>query len=162
MMNEVILELRSLLQTSMGSRCTAYYAGNVALPMKNELPCVIVREHRTSVDRSSTAKDRYRFKVSVLVVTDIVTSFNEAGLTNRIVESRQKLRKIMEEGDTDGAPKADTVLGCLMKQANLRGVSFIYNQTPEVNYDVESPGEFFYVAAEVTLDLLSDSVSRKA
>lgn len=161
-MNDVVKEVRDLLQTSMGTRCLAYYAGNIGLPFKASLPCLMVRERSTEVIRKSTAADQYKFSLSILVVTDIVVSFNEAGLTDRIVKHREALRLIMEEKDTTGAPKTDTVLGCLMKQSNIRGVSFIYNLNPRVNYEVESPGETFYVAAEVLLDFTTTLVTRTA
>lgn len=162
-MDDVVKEVRDLLETSMTTRCQAYYAGDIGIPFKASLPVLIVRELETQVIRESTAKDQYRFSLSILVVTSIITSFNEAGLSDNIVKHRELLRLIMEEkNDTTGAPKTDTVLGTLMKQSNLRGTNFVYNLTPKVNYRFPSPDGSLLVAAEVLLDFTTSLVTRTA
>lgn len=163
MMNEAVLELQTLLSTLMTTRCKKYYAGEIGIPYKNALPCLIIREGRTRHERASTNTDRYVHEISILVVTDIVKSFNEAGVADQIMKSRQTLRKIMEEADaTTRAPKTNTVLGALMKQSSIDGTWYTYNLNPVVNYEIEQPKEFFYVAAEVKLELFTDFVPRAA
>lgn len=163
MINEALKEVRDMLETSVGSSVVkSFYAGDVGLPYKDALPAVIVRERYTRVERKSTAKDQYRHGLSILVVMDMRKDIATAGLTDEIVGHRQRLRNLMEEADTDGAPKTTTVLGALMKQANIRGTHYVYNLDPYVDYNPSVPGGFFYVAAEITLDVLSEIVTRKA
>jgi len=151
-----------MLATAMGSAVTSYYAGDVGLAYKNSLPAIIVREQYTEHDRPSTAKDRYRFGISILVVTDVTKDFHTAEATGLIMQHRQTLRKLVEEADSDGAPKTTTVLGALMKQANLRGTNYVYNLNGRVEYNPAVPGNFFYAAAEITLELVTEMVTRKA
>lgn len=162
-MNEVLVEVRDLLEDTMGSgTVNKFYAGDVGLPYANALPAVIVRERYTEIARQSTAKDMYRFGISILVVMDMCKSLATAGLTDNIVLHRKTLRNLMEQADSDGAPLATTVLGALMKQASLRGTNYVYNLNGRINYDPPAPQGFFYVAAELTLDVLADYVTRKA
>lgn len=162
MMNEALIEVRDMLETAMGSAVASYYAGDIGLPYKNSLPAVIVRELYTEHDRPSTAKDRYRFGISILVVTDMTKDFATAAMANLIVKHRQTLRKLVEEADTDGAPKTTTVLGALMRQANVRGTNYVYNLNGRVDYRPTTPDGFFYTAAEITLELVTEMVTRKA
>lgn len=165
MMNETLIEVRDLLRTSMGSSVVkTFYAGRVGIPAQSYLPAVIVEERYTEMERANSAKDKYKFGISILVVTDAKQDYDVAGNADDVVASYQTLRKLVEEADTDGAPKTTTVLGTLMKQSNLRGVSFVYNQNPRVNYRPQFPGQerFFYVAAQIDLDMISEFVTRKA
>jgi hypothetical protein len=162
MIDDALLEVKNLLRTNMGEACVEYYAGDIGIPAKSVLPCIIVRERSTKVERVSTAKDQYRFGISILVITNLVDSLKTAGLSSSTRLSRQKLRKLIEEADTDGAPKTTTVLGALMQQANIRGSHYVYSLNPEVNYQLESPDGYILVAAEVTIDLVTDLVTRKA
>lgn len=162
MMNEALIEIRDLLETAIGSGVTTYYAGDVGLPYKNALPAIIVRELETVIDRPSTAKDRYKHSISILVVMDMMKAMDMTGLSNNISNTRQDLRKLVEEADTDGAPKTTTVLGALMKHANIRGTNYMYTLPLRVNYNPSFPTEFFYVAAEITLEAVTEMVTRKA
>lgn len=165
MMNEVVKEVRDLLRTSMGSSVVkTFYAGRVGIPAKAFLPAVIVEERATEIVRQSTAKDLYKFSLVISVICDVTQNYAVAGITDDVVDTYQTLRNLIEEADTDGAPKTTTVLGTLMKQANIRGTNFAYNMNGRVNYRPTFPGQdnFFYIAAEVELDVLADFVTRKA
>ena len=164
MMYDVLTEIRDLLSASMTTRCASYFVGRSAgvFMAQNSLPALIVRNKSTKLERQGTAKDRYTFNIGILVITDMVTNFKETGVSNRIILSDAKLIKIFEEKDTDGAPMSDTVMGTLMKQSNIRGTSFAYNLNPVINYEVESPPGFFYVAGEMTLTVIAEFVTRKS
>lgn len=163
MMDEALIEVRDLLETALGVKVKTCYAGRVGIPAKNYLPAVIVQEVATSIERQSTACDMYRHSINILVVLDMVKDFDITGIDDNIVDTHQSLRKIMEEADTDGAPKTDTVLGALMKQSNIRGTNYVYNINGAINYLPAFPGQdrFFYIAAELSLDLISQMVVRK-
>lgn len=165
MMNEVLKEVRDLLRTSMGtSVIKTFYAGRVGLPAKDYMPCVIVEEVGTELERQSTAKDVYRFSLLITVWIDVRQDFNVAGMTDDIVDVYQTLRNLVEEADTDGAPKTTTVIGALTRQANIRGINFVYNMRPRINYRPAFPGmdQFWYAAATVEIDMLADFITRKA
>ena len=162
-MNEALKEVRDLLATSMSGRgIAAFYAGDIGTPAKGNLPCIIVREVSTRAGRQSTSSDQYIFGISVLLITDIFASADVAGIQNNTVASRERLRVLMEEGDTTGAPKTDTVLGTFMKQANIRGSNFVYNLNGRIDYRPPAPHGFTLAAAELTLDVITDFVKRTA
>lgn len=161
-MDDVVKEVRDLLRTSMGSRCAAYYAGDVGIPYQATFPVLIVRENSTKHSRPSTSKDQYVHSLSILVITSIVASFKEVGITDLIIKHRETLRLIMEEKDASGAPKTDTVLGTLMKQANISGTNFVYNMNASINYRVPAPEGTLLVAAELTIESITNLVLRTA
>lgn len=169
MIDEALIEVRDLLEAGMVDivdsvpvpKCKKYYAGDTGVPANSALPCIIVRERYTEVERSSTSSDMFRFGISILLITDLRKSLKEGGLTDEIVASRQLLRKMVEEIDSStGRLKTNTLLGVLLKQSNLRGTNFQYNLKPRVNYAVPSPKNWNLVAAEVTLDVISRFVTR--
>ena len=162
MIDEALLEVKGLLATALGSACKMYYAGNVGIPAKSALPCIVVRQKRTRVERISTSKDQYRHTIGILVITNLISSLKTAGLSSSVRLADQTLRKLVEEADTDGAPKTTTVLGVLMQTANIRGSNYIYSLNPDVNYEIPAPDGHIMVAAEVTLDLVTELVVRKA
>ena len=162
MIDEALIELKNLLATNIGTGCKMYYAGDIGIPAKGALPCLIVRERFTRVERTSTSKDKYRFGIGILVVTNLISSLKTAGLSSSVKLSRQVLRKLIEEADTDGAPKTSTVLGTLMRTSSLRGTNYVYSLNPQVNYEIPSPDGHVLVAAEVTLEMVTDLVVRKA
>lgn len=162
MINDVIVEIRNLLETNMGSRCVAYYAGNLGIPARAQMPVCIVRRRATNMDeRRSTTQDYYRFEISVLIVTDLIKSLGTAALTNGLIPSENTLANIIEERDTDNAPKTNTVLGVLTRQRNVRGTYYQYIKNIRVNYEPELNGQDMYVAAEVTFDV-EDQLTRKS
>lgn len=162
MINDIIVEIRNLLAAAMTTRCVAYYVGNIGLPANAQMPVCIVRRKRTLLtDRRSSTADHYRYTISILIITNIVKSLATAGLTNGLVPSENALANIVEERDTDGAPKLNTVLGVLTKQDNVRGVYYQYIKNIDVNYEPELNGRDMYVAAEITFDV-EDMVTRKS
>jgi len=161
MMNEVLIEIRDQLKTDMTTRCKSYFVGEIGAPLKNNMPVIVVRERSTKQYRQSTAKDGFEFGIKIEVVVDIIPSMNVAGVEDRIVASRQILRKIIEEEDTDGYPKTDTILGSLGRTSNLQGTHFVYNLNPEVNYEVETPDNALYIMAEVNLSVIKTFATRK-
>lgn len=157
-------EIRTLLATSMGSRCKKYYVGRPFVPAKSALPALVVTGVKTKLTRPNTAQDRYQFTLRITLIQDMAAAQDVAGLTNGILVADNDLQKAVEEADTDGAPKADTLLGTLMKQSNIRGTNYVYNLNPEVNYEPNLPhmAGYFYIAAQLTIDVFGDIVTRKA
>ena len=163
MMNEALKEVEARIKADVGTTAVkAWYVGDAGLVPGGTLPAVIVRERGTKITRVSTSKDQCTFSISILVVVDMRADFKTAARTNDLVAHRERLRKLVEEADTDGAPKTTTILGSIMRQANLHGTNYVWNMNPVVNYYPEVPGGFFYAAAEITLDLITDLVTRKA
>lgn len=161
MVNDILVEIRGLLAAAMGSRCVGYYAGNIGIPANAQMPvCIVRRKSNELVERRSTTADYYSCTLSVLVITNIVKSLAVAGLTAGLVPSENKLANIIEEKDTDGAPKLDTVAGVLTKESNLRGTNYQYITNVRTDYEPELNGKDTFAAAEVTFDV-KFSITRK-
>lgn len=166
MMDNILLDLQTILRndcgnrTVMGRKCT-FWAGDIGLTAKNELPAVIIRPYATAMERQSTTSDQYKFTISILVVTDITNSMAEAGMANRIVKSHQELRKLVEEYDSaTRSPKADTILGSLVRFANITNADWAFNIKPKVDYRPAAPEGWWYCAAEITLEFMTEMTKR--
>lgn len=163
MMADQLVSIRNLLASAVGSAAKAYYAGDIGIPSKMALPAVVVRPRFTQMERPHTAGDQYRYGISIMVYIDVAGGMTAAGNTDGIMKAQQNLIKLLEEADTDGAPKITTVLGCLMRQSNLRSSTFNYNINPRITYNPSSgPNDAMLLSAELTLDYLTNIVPRKA
>lgn len=162
MMADVLVTIRDLLKNGVGSGAKAYYAGDIGIPAKMAMPIVVVAPRSTQMERPHTAGDQYRYGLSIMVYVDVAGGMKAAGNTDGVMTAQQNLMKLVEEADTDGAPKTTSVLGCLMKQSNLRGAGYEYNLNPRVNYRPPSgPNDAMVLSAEITLDVLTNIVPRK-
>jgi hypothetical protein len=162
-MDEIIIDLQKQIQNDCSSRVAidSVYAGDPGLTEKAALPAVIISEGRTDLERQQTGSDVYKFNISILVITDISSSMSIAGNPDRIMKARQALRQLIEQADPNaGAPMTDTILGSLMKQSNISTKNWRYNIKPSVNYRPNTPKEWWYACAEITLSFISDIVIR--
>lgn len=159
-MNDVLAELLTLLETALSTRITSYYQGEVVVPAKSTLPALMVIGNSTRIGKSSTASDQYIHSVTVKVVANVMSYVSEEGNATGVIAAQEDLIDIIEERESNTTLKSNTVLGCLRKNANIRTGKFEYNNNFVVQYDTIRTGQFFYVSASVTLDLISDLIQR--
>lgn len=163
MMNEVIEEIATDLETALASRTpkVTVYRGNIGLAARSNLPAIIIMRRATTMERVNSAQDRYRHSVSILVVTSMIQEFSNVE-NSKVIEAEKTLSELIEGKDSNtNQVAADTVLGCLLKKSNMNGDSWCYNIDPKVNYEVASPKEFFYTAGEIQLDFITTFSTRR-
>lgn len=158
-MNELLDELKSLLQTALGANFKTYYKGNVIVPPKKYLPALMIFGNSTNVIAKTTAEDQYQYNVSIKVVVDVMTFVDEAG-TGEIIKSQETLIDLMEQRNSSNQPVATTVLGVLRDTDNIRGARYIHNNNINVTYSAAQTGEFFYNYAIMNLEFITDLVPR--
>jgi len=164
MIGEALIQIRDNIRADCSARVdsASVYAGDIGVPIKAKMPCVVICERSTEATRPHTAGDQYKFGLTVKVYMNLIPALNTAGVYDQILVSRQSLWQLIEESDpvTTG-PKIDTILGCLMKQSNIQSAWYRFNLNPKVNYlPATQAGDWWIVTAEITLDYLTDIVPR--
>lgn len=148
-MNDILSEIKTLLEAALGAKFKTYYIGPVKLPPKSYLPALIIQPLTTNVASKSTGEDIYTHNIRIMAVVDMADFFDEAG-TGTAIKSIQELINMMEERDAaTQIPKSDTILGTLRKDVNVRGTKYLFNDNVDMNYDYEFRGTFFYVRAQM-------------
>ena len=158
-MNRVLDEIKSLLSTAMTTRIKSYYKGEVEPVPQSYLPALMIWGKSTTVVALSTAKDQYVYEIGIKVIIDLKTQLDEAG-TGEIIKSQQEIINIMEERNTDGTLKSDTVLGTLRDTDNVKGTDYLFNNEIKIEYEKIEGDEFPYIRAELTLEATTNLLTR--
>src|SRR3989344_3978454 len=147
-MNRVLSEIKTLLSTAMTTSIKQYYQGEVAVVPQSYLPALMIFGNGTEVVAKSTAKDQYRYNITIRVVIDLKLYLKESG-TSDTIKAQQAIINLMEERNTDGTLKDATVLGTLRN--NVRGTDYLFNNDITIEYQTIQRGEFFYYQADCNL-----------
>jgi hypothetical protein len=162
-MNDLLDEIKTLLETSLAGRITTFYQGTVKVFPQSYLPALAVMPMRTEVIAKTTACDQYRYTVKIRIVMDVKKYFDESG-TGDTIKSQQAMIALLE-GRTGTVPDADTLMGTLRKVGNIRGVNYLYNNDIDIDYDADggivAREGFFYVMCDVTVSFTTDLILRQ-
>jgi len=156
-MNRVLSEIKTLLSTAMTTSIKQYYQGEVAVVPQSYLPALMIFGNGTEVVAKSTAKDQYRYNITIRVVIDLKLYLKESG-TSDTIKAQQAIINLMEERNTDGTLKDATVLGTLRN--NVRGTDYLFNNDITIEYQTIQRGEFFYYQADCNLTATTDLLTR--
>lgn len=158
MIEQVEAELLSLFKANMSSRIAYFYQGEVIVPNKSNLPCLMVWGKQTQITAKDTCNDQFIFTLGIRVVNHLMKYVADAG-TGEVVKAQLDIKKIFEEMDSvTNILKEDTVLGSL--RSNIKGVKYLYNTNISASYEAIQTGEFFYVQGECELEAYTDLIKR--
>lgn len=157
-MNDVLAEIKADMEAAIGSAIKTYYQGEVVLVPLSYAPALMVFGTSTEVVAKSTSKDETTYSITIRVVDTIQKKFDEDG-TGVIIKAQEDLIDIMEERDANGIALSTTVLGVLRR--NIKGTSYLFNDDITINYSTMEQGEFFYISAEINLNVSRDLVLRQ-
>lgn len=152
-MDDIVLELLSLLETALGSEYKKYYYGSSPIPVQAYMPFLEVDPTGTEVENKGTGgcKDNV-FQITIRIKDDL-KHYLKANTNNEIAEYKQKLVKRMEERNTDGTFKSDTVMGVLTENLKLGGKANIISDFV-ISYDDILPlDESYIIIGSVTFNV---------
>lgn len=149
----ILSELKSYLETALGSRIKTYYIGEVVLVPRAYLPALMIFGERTQIIAKSTAKDQSQYDIVIRIETDINTFYKESG-TGTTVSHTEDLANIMEERNSDGTYKSNTVVGAL--RTHVRGENYLFNNDISIDYSVIQQGEYFVCRADLKIKATTD------
>jgi hypothetical protein len=150
-------EIKTYLETVLSTRIAKYYTGEVKVVPQSYLPALTVMGTNTEIEAKTTASDINRWTIVITVITDLKKYFDEAG-TGTTIKSDEDLKKIMEERNSDGSYKDNTVVYALRHY--LRGSKYKFNNNLSIEYKVIDNPEFPYCRAVLTATAYSDLILR--
>ena len=157
-MNLVATEILALMSTALTTTFNQYYDGEVELPPRHLLPCLMLIRNTSHQYAHGTAKDRVDYNFTFRIVIDVVGSFDEAG-TGAILKAQQTISDLMEGRDATGVAESTSVLGVLRR--NIRGTNYLFNNDFTIQYSKLQRGKFFYYTADLDFSVTADLVLRQ-
>lgn len=141
-MDALLKEIRDLLATSMAATSIKkYYVGYVPpnrVP-KAYLPIICVYatpDTSTSLvsEELGLQRDKWMFSVTIEVMVNVFDKVSSSGVeADSILDAQSAVRIFVEDRESNGTPKAETVLGTLRR--NIKGMNYLFNNDITVSYN---------------------------
>ena len=133
-MNEILDQLRSTLESGLSGRgVTTFFKGVVRAPKKSTLPIIAVRPNSTSQAHSGTVRDRAEYNIAIDLYVNVLNYVDPTNGQGNQLDTLDALVDIMEERESDGDAKTNTVLGVI--NANLTiGNRVLYTDNVQIDY----------------------------
>jgi len=151
-MDDIILALQSLLSTALSTTYKKYFYGENRVPAQAHFPFIEIVPLSTSVNVRGTGQMRNNEFAIQINIKDSLKAELTSATDKSIVAFYQRMVKRMEERDSDGVPKAATVLGVLSRdQSDLKLNSKVHiNNDWEIEYGLSELGDSWITTATIT------------
>jgi len=160
-LEDILTLIKATINTVDSDKIKTFYKGkvNAEVVPRSNMRALMVYGNSTSVVAKSTAKDQYQYDITIKIVDHLTAYLKETGVVETL-ESHEAFYNLVEERESDGSLKADTVLGIL--RANIRTDSFLYNNDILANYAIIPPesGQFWRLECDINLTATTDIVIR--
>jgi hypothetical protein len=164
-MDDVLQTILDLMKNNINyvtvGTVKSFYKGKVnaeVIPRSN-LRALMVYGTSTNVVAKSTCQDQYVYSITIKLVDHLTNYIKEAGVTETI-KHQEAMYNLVEDRETTGVLKADTVLGIL--RANIRTDDFLFNNEINVDYSIVPPesGQFWRIECDVNFTATTDILLR--
>lgn len=138
-----------------------FYVGNIDELPHNYLPALMVYGSETILDtpRLTLQTDKYIHKIHVKILTSAYLKVAEAEDVDFILQAQKQLKVLMEDRDTNGIPKATSILGVFRR--NIRGTNYLYNNDIVIDYgEGKKVGDRLYYSATMDVSGVTQYTSR--
>ena len=140
-MNELLSALKTVVETALGDTYT-YYIGKVAIPSQSNLPLVTFYPISMNQSHSGTVKDRVEYEIAIEVFLNMKQYFDNENGEGQENETVEALVNIVEDRETDGDAKANTLVNLINSNINLTD-TVLYTDNINVEYEpYYDTGEF--------------------
>lgn len=166
-MNEVLEEIRDLLESSMSSTAIVdYYVGSVSTNriLKDQLPiiCVYPNPSNSTVlvsDQLSLQRDKWQYNIYIDVMVNVFDKVSSGGVeADNILDAQKALRTLIEDRETDGTPKSTSVLGVLRR--NIKGTNYLFNNDINVSYNSSNEDNKLMIIGRVEVSAITILTNR--
>lgn len=147
-MNEVILAIRTLLNTTLGSIYKKIYYGEIRVPNQVDLPFLEVIPMSSSVTNRGTGgmmNNEYQIQINV---KSSLKKYLKSNTNVEVLEHIQDLVKKVESRDDDGNLESNTVLGVLHDNLQLSTTANI-NGDWQISYGEMDLGDSYITMASI-------------
>lgn len=160
-MNDVLDELKALFETNLtGRSIKKFYKGEIALVPQSYTPVFMIWGVSTEIIAKSTACDQFVYTIQIRIEDSLNHTLKSTGIADDDLEDQETLINTMEERETNGQLKSNTVMGILRTVSNISGTSYLFNNELTATYSRILKGEYWAVRAELTLTATTDLVER--
>lgn len=159
-MQNILEELRTLLETNLTTAFNKYYCGYVSKPPMAYLPVLCVYAIKTEQTRMSTNTDKWEFTIGIKIYTSAFEKIDavEDVETGKILEAQKQIVQLMEQRDSGGVATTGSVLGVLRR--NIQGTNYQYTIEDLIEYNQENIAGTMYYSGTMTLRAVSNFTSR--
>ena len=163
-MDDVLQTILDLMKATINDNSTqikTFYKGKVnpeVVPM-DYLPALMVYGNSTSVSALSTCKDQYVYDITIKLVDNLKNYLSTSGV-DETIKHQEAMYNLIEDRETTGVLKADTVIGIL--RANIRTDDFLFNNDIIADYSIvpSESGTFWRIECDVNITATTDILSR--
>ena len=147
-MQRIIDEIIEKLKDALSPEIKAFYQGDPIAPPANNLPCVYVEGDSQEVSAGATGTDEIVHAIGIGIIID---KRAELGKNPDENVSHRKLIELVENRDTAGLYKGNTIIGILRSNFTLSNI--VHNQILRVEYGIRERGDVITAEARVTARL---------
>ena len=155
-------EILGYLSTGLGAAITTYYQGEVILPPKLNLPCLMVFGSNAEISARDTKNDQIVYRMNVRIIVNLENYISTSAPTGNVIQAQKALRDLMEGRNADGTYMSASVLGVLRSNAKLHGTYYYYSGNVRTTYKTVQGKQFPYVVADMVFDATSELIARPA
>lgn len=119
-----LLKIKEKVQSALGNQIKTYFLDDPRLVAMSSLPCVSVVPIRTDIDIADTGRDEYRYTIDVYL---IINALSELGKVKEEMVGMRFLTTLMEEKESTGALKENTILYALRHDMKIDENWYIEN-----------------------------------
>lgn len=166
-MNALLEEIRDLLATNMaGTDINKYYVGKISsnrVP-KDYLPiiCVYPNPSPSTVlvsDQLGLQRDKWQYNIIIEVMVNLFDKVSSAGVeADSILDAQKAVRTFIEDRETNGTPKSNTVIGTLRR--NIKGDNYLFNNDIVVSYNESNEDNKLMIIGTVELSAITKLTNR--
>lgn len=152
MANRIQDEIRDYLKVALLTPITGlkkFYSGKIE-PSKipsSDMPVLMVYETSEKLlsDQLTTARDKYRFGLTIEVVINAYAYVSEGGIeTDKVLLGQRAVQDIISARDSDGKPLATSILGVL--RSNVLGSRYLFSNEIDIEFtNKNEDGKQFYI-----------------
>lgn len=114
-MNEIIIQIESLLREKFRSRVKTFFIGNPSLLSESSLPCIAIEPTSTAIDIADTGRDRLDCTFDIILIAN--AKHEISGKIGQTVGTTFLID--LMEGVDDNALKQDTILNVIRSNLAL-------------------------------------------
>lgn len=145
-MNNILDQLRTTFSSSLTSRgITTFFKGRQKIELQSDLPLLSVYPISTHQRHTGTVRDSTEYEIGIEIAVNLKNYFNSNTGQGTQLETLDALIDIVEERETDGDLKTNTIMGIINANITVNG-KVLYTDDMQVNYETYLDAREFPVA----------------
>jgi hypothetical protein len=134
-MDEILNQLRTTFSTDLTGRgITTFFKGKQEIPAQGDMPILMVYPLVTRQEHTGTVRDSVEYDVGVEITVSLKQYFDSVNGQGTQLDALSALTMMIEERETDGDLKTNTVMGIINANLKING-RVLYTDNMEIVYE---------------------------